>query len=202
MESAGSRRADRARIASNASGQHNTSRRHQSRNFITPRYTRRAREKLRDGTLALRPANGEGPKVQRRKLRSTLARLGEQVVGRTIPELGPQRDLMLLPETVEAQPKPGNVWTRLVMIELEAGASDTVGPLPRATGTWRLIVGPGLAGREHGASPGPKHTPELPQRRVAVRSKGQGINAHNAVGRGIREAPSRRTRRRETERAL
>ena len=94
---------------------------------------------------------------------------------------------MLLPETVEPQPKTGNVWTRLVMIELEAGASDTVGPLTRATGTWRLILDPGLAGREHGASPGPKHVPELPQRRVAIRSKGQRINAHDAVGRGIRK---------------
>src|SRR5687768_15739830 len=91
--------------------------------------------------LALRPANSEGPEVQRCKLRSNLSRLGEHVVGRTIPELGPQRDLMLLPETVEPQPKTGNVWTRLVMIELEAGASDTVRPCTLATGTWRLILG-------------------------------------------------------------
>ena len=52
--------------------------------------------------LALRSANRERPKVQRRKLRSNLSRLGEHVVGRTIPELGPQRNLMLLPETEAA----------------------------------------------------------------------------------------------------
>ena len=91
--------------------------------------------------------------MQHRKLRSNLSRLGEQVVGRTIPELGPQRGLMLLPDTVEPQPKTGNVWTRLVMIELEARASDTVRPRTRATGIWRLIFL--LSGREHGASPGP-----------------------------------------------
>jgi hypothetical protein len=58
---------------------------------------------------------------------------------------------MLLPETVEPQPKTGNVWTRLVMIELEASGSDTVRPRTRAAGTGRLIVGR-LGGREHGAS--------------------------------------------------
>jgi hypothetical protein len=58
---------------------------------------------------------------------------------------------MLLPQTVEAQPKTGNVWTRFVMIELETSASDALRPGTRATGTWQLIVGrPG--GREHGAS--------------------------------------------------
>ena len=136
--------------------------------------------------LAFRSANRESPKVQRRKLRSNLSRLGEHVVGRTIPELGPQRDLMLLPETVEPQPKTGNVWTRFVMIDLEAGHNDTVRPRTFAIRTWRVIVGR-RGGREHGASPGPKHPPELPQRCVAVRCKGQRINARNAVGRGIRK---------------
>src|SRR5213592_4058182 len=74
--------------------------------------------------LARRSANREGPKVRRGKFRSNLSRLGEQVVGRTIPELGPQRDFVLLPETVEPQPKTGNVWARRVMIEREASARD------------------------------------------------------------------------------
>src|SRR4030095_9504875 len=97
--------------------------------------------RLSEGPLALRAANSEGPKVQRGKRRSSLARLGEQVVGQHIPELGPPRNLMLLPQTLEAQPKTGNVWTRFVMIELETSASDALRPGNRATGTWQLIVG-------------------------------------------------------------
>jgi hypothetical protein len=111
--------------------------------------------------LAFRSANRECPKVQHGKLRSNLVRLGEHVVGRTIPELGPQRDLMLLPETVEPPPKTGNVWARLVIIELEAGASDTIRPRPAATATWWMIVGR-FGGREHSASLGPEHPPEFP----------------------------------------